>query len=52
VGSIDLYFLGPLLAGSLQGIIPGTYLSVRVPKTVLPFTLATTLILVASRLAL
>ncbi len=52
VGSVDWALLGSLLAGSLPGIMIGSYLSVRVPEAVLRFGLATTLILVASRLVL
>jgi hypothetical protein len=44
--------LGSLLAGSLPGIVIGSYVSVRVPDAVLRFTLATTLLLVAGKLAL
>ncbi len=52
LGSIDWHLLGSLLAGSLPGIAIGSYVSVRVPDAVLRFTLATTLILVAGKLAL
>jgi uncharacterized protein len=52
LGSIDWHLLGALLAGSLPGIVFGSYLSVRVPETALRFTLATTLLLVAGRLVL
>jgi uncharacterized protein len=52
LGSIDWHLLGSLLAGSLPGIIIGSYYSVRVPETVLRVTLATTLLLVAGKLAL
>jgi hypothetical protein len=52
LGSIDWNLLGSLLAGSLPGIVIGSYFSVRVPDTVLRFTLAMTLLLVAGKLAL
>ena len=52
LGSIDWHLLGSLLAGSLPGIVIGSYLSVRVPDAVLRFTLAATLLLVAGKLAL
>ena len=52
LGSIDWHLLGSLLAGSLPGIVIGSYYSVRVPETVLRVTLATTLLLVAGKLAL
>jgi hypothetical protein len=51
-GSIDWHVLGSPLAGSFPGIVIGSYVSVRVPETVLRFTLATTLLLIAGRLAL
>ncbi len=52
LGSIDWHLLGALLAGSLPGIVLGSYVSVRVPEPVLRLTLATTLILVAGKLVL
>ena len=52
LGSIDWHLLGALLAGSLPGIILGSYVSVRLPEPVLRFTLATMLILVAGKLVL
>jgi len=52
LGSIDWHLLGALLAGSLPGIVIGSYFSVRVPDAALRFTLATTLLLVAGKLAL
>jgi hypothetical protein len=52
LGSIDWHLLGSLLAGSLPGILIGSYVSVRVPDAVLRFTLAATLLLVAGKLAL
>jgi uncharacterized membrane protein YfcA len=52
LGSIDWHLLGFLLAGSLPGIVLGSHLAARVPDTVLRLGLATTLIIVASRLVL
>ena len=52
LGSIDWHLLGALLAGSLPGIVIGSYMSIRVPDAVLRFTMATTLLLVAGKLAL
>jgi uncharacterized protein len=52
LGSIDWHLLGSLLAGSLPGIVTGSYYSVRVPDAVLRLTLAATLLLVAGRLVL
>jgi len=50
LGSIDWHLLGTLLAGSVPGIIIGSYFSVRVPDAVARFTLAATLLLVAGSL--
>jgi uncharacterized protein len=52
LGTIDWHLLCSLLAGSLPGILLGSCVAVRVPETVLRFGLATTLIIVASRLVL
>ena len=52
LGSIDWHLLGSLLVGSLPGIVIGSYVSVRVPDAVLRLTLATTLLIVAGKLAL
>jgi uncharacterized protein len=52
LGSIDWHLLGSLLAGSLPGVLIGSYVSARVPDAVLRFTLATALFLVAGRLVL
>ena|SRR5579883_369299 len=52
LGSIDWHLVGSLLFGSLPGIVLGSYVSVRVPETVLRLTLATTLIIVGSKLVL
>lgn len=52
LGDIDGHVLGSLLAGSLPGIFIGSYAAGRVPDAVLRFTLATTLIVVGSKLVL
>jgi uncharacterized protein len=52
LGSIDWHLLGSLLAGSVPGIVIGSHVSVRMPDAVLRFTLATTLLLIAGKLAL
>ena len=50
MGSVDGHIIGSLLAGSLPGIFLGSYVATRVPDAVLRFTLATTLIVVGSKL--
>ena len=52
MGSVDWHLIGSLLAGSLPGIFLGSYMSSRVPDAVLRLTLATTLIIVGSKLVL
>jgi len=52
MGAVDWHLIGSLLAGSLPGIFLGSYMSSRVPDTVLRLTLATTLIIVGSKLVL
>jgi Sulfite exporter TauE/SafE len=51
IGTVDRHIIGSLLAGSLPGIILGSYLTVRVPEPALRVLLAATLILVAGKLA-
>ena len=51
LGAIDWHLMGVLLIGSLPGIVIGSYLATRVPETALRLLLASTLILVAGRLA-
>jgi uncharacterized protein len=51
-GSIDWHWLASLLAGSLPGIVIGSYFSVRVPDVIVYLMLAVTLILVAGKLVL
>ena len=50
IGTIDWHIFGSLLAGSLPGIILGSYMSIRVPETALRLLLAATLIVVAGKL--
>ena len=50
IGSIDGHLLVSLLAGSIPGVIFGSYASTVVPDTALRLTLAATLILAGSRL--
>jgi len=52
MGEVDWHLMGVLLIGSLPGIIVGSYLAARVPEKALRLLLATTLIVVAGRLAL
>ena len=51
MGTVDWHLMGVLLIGSLPGIVIGSYLATRVPETALRLLLASTLILVAARLA-
>jgi hypothetical protein len=51
IGAVDWHIIGSLLAGSLPGIILGSYVAVRIPEKALRLVLAATLILVASKLA-
>jgi len=50
-GAVDWHLMGSLLVGSLPGIVLGSYSAVRVPETALRLVLATTLIVVATKLA-
>ena len=51
IGTVDWHIVGILLAGSLPGILAGSYMAVRVPETALRLILAATLLLVAGKLA-
>jgi hypothetical protein len=50
MGAIDWQLMGVLLAGSLPGIVLGSYFATRVPETALRLILAATLIVVAGKL--
>jgi uncharacterized protein len=50
LGSIDWHLVGSLLAGSLPGIVLGSFVSTQLPDSVLRLTLAFTLIIVGSKL--
>jgi len=52
LGSIDPDVLISLLAGSVPGILIGSYAAVRIPETALRLVLAGTLIVVATKLSL
>jgi uncharacterized membrane protein YfcA len=52
LGLTDLGLLGSLLAGSVPGIILGSYAAPRVPDAALRYLLAGTLVLVGSRLVI
>jgi len=51
MGSVDWQIIVPLLVGSLPGIFVGSYFAVHVPERALRLVLATTLLVVASRMA-
>jgi uncharacterized membrane protein YfcA len=51
MGTVDWHLMGSLLAGSLPGIVIGSYSAIRVPETALRLVLAATLFLVATKLA-
>jgi uncharacterized protein len=51
LGAIDWPLMGALLAGSLPGIVVGSYCATRVPEVALRLLLAATLVLVAAKLA-
>jgi uncharacterized membrane protein YfcA len=50
IGTVDWHIIGSLLAGSLPGIVLGSYVAVRVPESALRLLLAATLIVVAAKL--
>jgi len=50
MGSVDWHIIVSLLAGSLPGILVGSYFAIRVPERALRLILATTLFVVASRM--
>jgi hypothetical protein len=50
IGSVDWHIMGSLLAGSLPGIVLGSYMAIRVPERALRLVLAATLIVVATKL--
>jgi uncharacterized protein len=52
LGSINFDVLISLLAGSIPGILIGSYAAVRIPETALRLVLAATLIVVATKLSL
>jgi uncharacterized protein len=51
MGSVDWHIMGSLLIGSLPGIFVGSYFAIRIPERALRLVLATTLFVVASRIA-
>jgi uncharacterized membrane protein YfcA len=51
MGSVDWHIVSSLLVGSLPGIFVGSYFALRVPERALQLVLATTLLVVASRMA-
>ncbi len=51
MGSVDWHIITSLLVGSLPGIFVGSYFAIRIPERALRLILATTLFVVASRIA-
>jgi uncharacterized membrane protein YfcA len=51
MGSVDWHIMGSLLTGSLPGIFVGSYFAIRLPERALRLVLATTLFVVAGRIA-
>lgn len=51
MGSVNWAIIGSLLAGSLPGIFVGSYFAIRIPERALQLVLATTLFVVATRIA-
>jgi hypothetical protein len=51
MGSVDWHIIVSLLVGSLPGIFLGSYFAIRIPERALQLVLATTLFVVASRMA-
>jgi uncharacterized membrane protein YfcA len=51
IGSVDWHIVISLLVGSLPGIFVGSYFAIRIPERALKLVLATTLFVVASRIA-
>jgi uncharacterized protein len=51
IGTVDWHIIASLLVGSLPGIFVGSYFAIRVPERALRLVLATTLLVVASRMA-
>jgi len=52
MGTVDWHLMASLLVGSLPGIVIGSYSAIRVPETALRVVLATTLVVVATKLAI
>jgi hypothetical protein len=51
MGAVDWHIITSLLVGSLPGIFIGSYFAIRVPERALRLVLATTLFVVATRMA-
>jgi hypothetical protein len=51
MGSVDWHIISSLLVGSLPGIFLGSYFAIRIPERALRLILASTLFVVASRIA-
>ena len=50
MGAVNLAVVGSLLTGSIPGIVIGSYLAPRVPERLLRPLLATTLVIVGTKL--
>ena len=50
IGTVNWHIIVSLLAGSLPGVIVGSYVAVRIPEKALRLVLAATLIVVAGKL--
>jgi uncharacterized protein len=51
MGSVDWHIIASLLVGSLPGIFVGSYFAIRIPERALQLVLASTLLVVAGRIA-
>ncbi len=52
LGSIDLQIFAYLIAGSVPGILLGSYMAIRIPERALRVVLAVVLVMVATKLAI
>ena len=52
LGSVDKSILGALLAGSIPGVIVGSWMTIRVPDQLLRLVLAAVLFIIGGRLVM